>query len=88
MLKLHHFAEYKRILAKIFQEIQKCELKYLRIFSYSNIWILSHIYRSLFWDSKKSFLNPLFKMAKVLEVFENGSISQQFFFFQIAFHQS
>ena len=58
VLKLHHFAEYNRILANIFQEIQNCELKYLRTISYFNLWIMSHIYRSLFWGSKKSFFEP------------------------------
>ena len=90
MLKLHRFAEYMRILANIFQEIQNCELKCLRIISYSNLWIMSHIYRSLFWGSKKSFLNPQFKMAKILEVFENVSKWSDFttFFVSQAFHQS
>ena len=85
MLKLHHFAEYMRILANIFQEIQNCELKCLRIISYSNLWIMSHIYRSLFWGSKKSFLNSQFKMAKILEVFEN--VSKWFDFTTIFFHK-
>ena len=90
MLKLHHFAEYMRILANIFQEIQNYELKCLRIISYSNLWIMSHIYRSLFWGSKKSFLNSQFKMAKILEVFENVSKWFDFttIFFSQASHQS
>ena len=86
MLKLHHFAEYMRILANIFQEIQNCELKCLRIISYSNLWIMSHIYRSLFWGLRNPFWTHNLKWPKYwksLKMFLNGSISQQFFFHKL-----
>ena len=97
MLKLHHFAEYMRILANTFQEIQNCELKCLRIISYSKPWTIRirglwatfiidpcfDVLRNPFWTHNLKW--P--KYWKSLKMFLNGSISQQFFFSQ-ASHQS